>query len=130
MGAGVLPLFSYVFFFWLLYLIRLAHEKRMLGHITLLHCQCLSSAESFRVARLLFPLTGYSPENRGGEVIFMDSGARQRMDYCWRIQRAASPQPSPLRGEGADGERSPAVSYRSEERRVGKECRSRWSPYH
>ena len=23
-----------------------------------------------------------------------------------------------------------AVAYRSEERRVGKECRSRWSPYH
>src|ERR1035441_11062887 len=23
-----------------------------------------------------------------------------------------------------------ARSYRSEERRVGKECRSRWSPYH
>ena len=23
-----------------------------------------------------------------------------------------------------------AVSERSEERRVGKECRSRWSPYH
>ena len=22
------------------------------------------------------------------------------------------------------------VRYRSEERRVGKECRSRWSPYH
>ena len=22
------------------------------------------------------------------------------------------------------------VGYRSEERRVGKECRSRWSPYH
>ena len=22
------------------------------------------------------------------------------------------------------------VSFRSEERRVGKECRSRWSPYH
>ena len=37
------------------------------------------------------------------------------------------------------GESSPAFSqvchhacghYRSEERRVGKECRSRWSPYH
>src|SRR5256886_3958362 len=25
---------------------------------------------------------------------------------------------------------SPAVEQRSEERRVGKECRSRWSPYH
>ena len=24
----------------------------------------------------------------------------------------------------------PASVYRSEERRVGKECRSRWSPYH
>src|SRR5690348_18262343 len=24
----------------------------------------------------------------------------------------------------------PGVYYRSEERRVGKECRSRWSPYH
>ena len=23
-----------------------------------------------------------------------------------------------------------SISYRSEERRVGKECRSRWSPYH
>ena len=23
-----------------------------------------------------------------------------------------------------------ATDYRSEERRVGKECRSRWSPYH
>ena len=23
-----------------------------------------------------------------------------------------------------------AVKHRSEERRVGKECRSRWSPYH
>ena len=26
--------------------------------------------------------------------------------------------------------RHPSVTARSEERRVGKECRSRWSPYH
>ena len=25
---------------------------------------------------------------------------------------------------------APSVLFRSEERRVGKECRSRWSPYH
>ena len=31
---------------------------------------------------------------------------------------------------GKPGTPSPAGSYRSEERRVGKECRSRWSPYH
>ena len=34
---------------------------------------------------------------------------------------------NPTAGEGeADG----LVTPRSEERRVGKECRSRWSPYH
>ena len=27
-------------------------------------------------------------------------------------------------------ESEPKEGYRSEERRVGKECRSRWSPYH
>ena len=34
---------------------------------------------------------------------------------------------------GAGGLGAPALMYlaaRSEERRVGKECRSRWSPYH
>src|SRR2546430_16843396 len=28
------------------------------------------------------------------------------------------------------GPSAPAKAWRSEERRVGKECRSRWSPYH
>jgi len=32
-----------------------------------------------------------------------------------------------LTGAGAGAER---LAARSEERRVGKECRSRWSPYH
>ena len=30
----------------------------------------------------------------------------------------------------ADPEVGEAIEARSEERRVGKECRSRWSPYH
>ena len=43
--------------------------------------------------------------------------------------------PAPARPEAeankAVTERSaPAAAERSEERRVGKECRSRWSPYH
>ena len=29
-----------------------------------------------------------------------------------------------------DGAALPVIAKRSEERRVGKECRSRWSPYH
>ena len=31
---------------------------------------------------------------------------------------------------GLHGAKLPPVDIRSEERRVGKECRSRWSPYH
>src|SRR5256885_11233195 len=31
---------------------------------------------------------------------------------------------------GASSFRPDALQFRSEERRVGKECRSRWSPYH
>src|SRR3712207_8765759 len=33
-------------------------------------------------------------------------------------------------GQPADGGRLEVTPLRSEERRVGKECRSRWSPYH
>ena len=35
-----------------------------------------------------------------------------------------------LRGREIPVQRVPAERLRSEERRVGKECRSRWSPYH
>ena len=35
-----------------------------------------------------------------------------------------------LRNFGLPNPRLLAVVLRSEERRVGKECRSRWSPYH
>src|SRR6266545_8418082 len=47
-----------------------------------------------------------------------------------RIDLAALVQVLSRRGGGAV-DRAPAVRvHRSEERRVGKECRSRWSPYH
>src|SRR5256885_10964763 len=39
----------------------------------------------------------------------------------WDFSRSASLAPTPMLSES---------SSRSEERRVGKECRSRWSPYH
>src|ERR1043165_5844387 len=73
---------------------------------------------------------------------------------AWRAENAGAPGPRILIGRdtresgswieaelshGASGEGAvaasagvvptPAVAYRSEERRVGKECRSRWSPY-
>ena len=41
------------------------------------------------------------------------------------------PNPEPLEVRGAELIALPArLERRSEERRVGKECRSRWSPYH
>src|SRR2546422_5581702 len=46
----------------------------------------------------------------------------------------ASPRPSasrsPCEGLEFSGQLSQLSPTRSEERRVGKECRSRWSPYH
>ena len=35
-----------------------------------------------------------------------------------------------LPANAGDTGSSPGLGRRSEERRVGKECRSRWSPYH
>src|SRR3989440_992443 len=43
-----------------------------------------------------------------------------------KIYEAVELAAARLRGEKAE----PARESRSEERRVGKECRSRWSPYH
>ena len=36
----------------------------------------------------------------------------------------------PIRNRRKEFEKDIPAMYRSEERRVGKECRSRWSPYH
>src|SRR3989454_6837626 len=56
----------------------------------------------------------------------IETGATQHGNRTRVLSRAQSP------GAGAGGARVDArrVLVRSEERRVGKECRSRWSPYH
>ena len=72
---------------------------------------------------------------RGGRAIghdFINLGCMEREDggaVGWATEmdelRALYGNGEPYRGK-------PAITYRhrSEERRVGKECRSRWSPYH
>src|SRR3712207_8094957 len=49
-----------------------------------------------------------------------------------RIRRVRNAIEQRLRGENLAVLTEPALRHllRSEERRVGKECRSRWSPYH
>src|SRR5258707_8861183 len=50
-----------------------------------------------------------------------------------QLKHLGAPAQHPAREAGVVGvglETHDAVRDRSEERRVGKECRSRWSPYH
>src|SRR2546422_6380826 len=62
---------------------------------------------------------------------------RQQQDLLWRLYaRLAGRTGRPAEEIAEDMRRGryldarEALDYRSEERRVGKECRSRWSPYH
>ena len=74
-----------------------------------------------------FPGTSW----RGG-----DSGGRAcpgESLTAWKIQKGVAPMPWTLRVPGRAQDRWGTLSpqeRRSEERGVGKECRSRWSPYH
>ena len=43
---------------------------------------------------------------------------------------SAAPVAAPAPKKAAPAKKAAAPAGRSEERRVGKECRSRWSPYH
>ena len=73
-----------------------------------------------RIRPMLSPHPGYSEKNMFGGVCFMINGNMcvgtwkgsliVRLDRTRHDETLAKP--------------------RSEERRVGKECRSRWSPYH
>src|SRR5256885_10039969 len=64
------------------------------------------------------------------DVCSSDLADRQLRDDFARYEHR---HPSPDWRSAGDGEARDAIlglRRRSEERRVGKECRSRWSPYH
>ena len=48
----------------------------------------------------------------------------------WKLVDAGLGKAGALQPDGAYKVGLPRSDLRSEERRVGKECRSRWSPYH
>src|ERR1035437_9550540 len=74
--------------------------------------------------------------DHGGGAQFHGDGERTRVDESHRADRRharAGHGPRTETGDAADYRHvrdAPAIDDRSEERRVGKECRSRWSPYH
>src|SRR2546429_7128341 len=53
----------------------------------------------------------------------------QQLDFVGIVLRPDAERVAGLVGEAGAGELDHHMA-RSEERRVGKECRSRWSPYH
>ena len=61
-------------------------------------------------------------QRRAPQVIAVEPDDRMRA-----VLAARSPG---VRAVAGRGEAIPVPDARSEERRVGKECRSRWSPYH
>src|SRR2546426_9172817 len=61
--------------------------------------------------------------SRGDSDHDLARGARERRPAEVRVQHHT-------RGVDHRHERGGGEALRSEERRVGKECRSRWSPYH
>ena len=71
-----------------------------------------------------FSYTGtYSTEIKNGYwYIYLKSSGTLKFTYAKTLEAC-------IVGGGAAGQGRSAAN-RSEERRVGKECRSRWSPYH
>ena len=60
-------------------------------------------------------------------------GIEKGLDHLQRVAKIfarSSIVPERYRGKEEDCAIVIAMAMRSEERRVGKECRSRWSPYH
>src|SRR2546422_7042884 len=71
------------------------------------------------------PISFGSPDDkRDRSASEMLSSISQLCDYRWNLVPVSRHQPD------LDRKKQLLLLDRSEERRVGKECRSRWSPYH
>src|SRR5256885_17242191 len=89
-----------------------------------------------RAVRDLWPL-GLMQERDGAErprVLVARPAGREQVIAILRWAGANAVAVTPMGGAsgvcGALAPRAGELVLRSEERRVGKECRSRWSPYH
>src|SRR2546426_8987114 len=93
--------------------------------------------ESYRV--VADRIAALEPRVTGGTLVLaLQRGAqgrgREHTDHARGREDDKPPGPAPRGQRGRPSRQQcgtgPAAERRSEERRVGKECRSRWSPYH
>src|ERR1019366_642682 len=79
-----------------------------------------------------FNVNAYTPDHK--QMVYNSPDGIRVLDLATMTTRMLIPnQPPPAPSAGTDAAaagRGGGRGFRSEERRVGKECRSRWSPYH
>src|SRR2546422_6708183 len=74
-------------------------------------------------------LTTFHDATGQGDNIF-GMGSKENDQSSWVCTTGSAPQKDDVLDQISILQSSSPIAGRSEERRVGKECRSRWSPYH
>ena len=97
--------------------------KMIVGDFKNIDYYCAYSKEDEDIER---EINRIIEENHGNELFVISDIFGGSVNNEWGLCRAEG-QASPM---GSEAGRMSSRYFRSEERRVGKECRSRWSPYH
>ena len=95
------------------------YEKRRYEQAARLLEGALASLDAEHRAQAQLVLGTIYLRNADLHEVLARTAAAAELDYLDKLLKAS-----------AEGHSRYARLYRSEERRVGKECRSRWSPYH
>src|SRR3989442_15754349 len=117
---SVYPRFDPLYFFFLM--IRRPPRSTLFPYTTLFRSTLAVLAILFQTTRSLAQATG--PLANVTAASLLCTAAERGRGHVRKRSGRLSERPRRLEKDRQDGER------RSEERRVGKECRSRWSPYH
>src|SRR3989449_10458800 len=88
---------------------------------------------------LVVAIVGFTVHQSSKNVVTVQTGKAQHLDLATVVSASGEIKPKTYVNIGANAygkitklyvKEGDRVKKRSEERRVGKECRSRWSPYH
>src|SRR5258708_29781524 len=93
-------------------------------------CECAGGISARVMSRRLFFFFQAEDGIRDDLVTGVQTCALPISGFVQRAPLARKLDRTLIRLRPAVGEEHPLKATRSEERRVGKECRSRWSPYH